>query len=229
MDVQYPFATDLARLQLLYRLPTSPAPHRLLVLTVDGEALPMADHWPGPVQQLALSALCLPPGLGTARFDAVALPGTLALRRARPPGPPLVNNAGLMKAVAGLLVPGGVIVGHLDHGWALRNLRRPGAAWALLLARLTPGSITGPARCLHALAGAGFEAGQCFYVQPSIAAPMALVPCRPAAARAHFLRAVRSSRPHCSGLGYAARLLLAWAGLGGIFQQQLFFWARKPC
>jgi hypothetical protein len=66
-------------------------------------------------------------------------------------------------------------------------------------------------------------------VRPNIAAPMGLIPADRVAARAEFLRSVRAMRGHYSVFGYAPRLLLAWLGLGGLQQGQLFFWARRPC
>jgi hypothetical protein len=58
---------------------------------------------------------------------------------------------------------------------------------------------------------------------------MGLIPTDPAAARAHFLRWIRSGKGYYSPPAYAARLLVAVLGLGGMQQNELFFWAKKPC
>ena len=226
MDVQYPYASAQARLQLLYCLPTAPAPNRLVIVSGgDSSALP-DDGWPGPVRRVDLSALRTAPVDAGLRADVLALPGVLGLPASRAA---FGDNVAMLTAAARWLAPGGLVVGHVSQLRAFRSMARPGGLAALAVAALRPAAITGPTRCLRALQLAGLHAGQCFYVQPSIGEPMGLVPVQQDAARAHFVRAVRSAAPNHSTLGHALRLALALGGLGGLMQEHLFFWAEAAC
>ena len=82
---------------------------------------------------------------------------------------------------------------------------------------------------LRALKAAEFDSPHCSFVQPSIEDPMGLIPIDFNAARAQFLRAIRSERGHFGPLAYAARIGLSQVGLGGMQQANLFFWGRKAC
>lgn len=221
MDVEYPFASAVSRRQLLYRLPTAPAPRRLLLVADRADADDYIHGWGGPVTAWTRAQVHAA-GAG-ARFDAVALPGVLGARMA-PSG-----NAGLLAAVQRLLVPDGVVVGHVDHLLALRRLATPGGLARLVGAVARPGVVGTAAACTRALQRAGFVQPQCYYVQPSLSAPMGLIPCDRAAARAQFLRAAWSAQDQYSRPAFAARLLVATVGLGGLQQRELFFWATKPC
>ncbi len=254
MDIEYPYAANADRLRLLYRLPTAPAPQRLLIVAANGSGASVGQGWPGDVTVVALAAIDTVLAGGPARFDAVALPsilgvtgmpgvtglpgvsgvsgvsgasgtGNIALA-----GPaPRIRNSQLLAQVAGLLVPGGTLVGHMVHGWALRSIANTQGLRDVVAARIEPDAICRPADCLRALARAGFNSAECFYIQPSIDAPMGLIPGQRRAGRVQFLRAIRSARSGYSVSGYAFRLAMAGLGLGGMFQSQLFFWARKPC
>jgi hypothetical protein len=106
----------------------------------------------------------------------------------------------------------------------LRRLAVPAAWWQGLRS-----PVPSPSACRRALGAAGFVEVACFYVQPDMSDPMGLIADDRAAARAQFLRAVRAEQGHFGTLAYAARVLLAQLGLGGLQQAQIFFWARKPC
>jgi hypothetical protein len=219
MDVQYPYAAPEARLQLLYRLPTAPAPRRLLVVGDDrlgiGGAWGASDVLVQPADGLEALAQRAP-----ASRDAVALPAVLGAG-CRP--------RALAAAAARLLAPGGVVIGHFDHGYAVRRLLRPAGLWAALAAAADGEAVTGSRSCARLLRRAGLVDTECFYVLPDIASPMALVPAEVRTARRHFLRATHASRMSYRPAGYALRLMLAQLGAGGAFQNQIFFWARKPC
>ncbi len=233
MDIQYPYAANAARLQLLYRLPTAPTPQRLLIVSANDSAASVGQGWPGDVTVVALAAIDKVLGGGQARFDAVALPsvlGVLGIGNIALSGTGRrLHNSQLLAQVAGLLVPGGTLVGHMAHGWALRSIAKAQGLRDVVAARFEPDAICRPADCLRVLARAGFNSTECFYIQPSVDAPMGLIPGQRRAARAQFLRAIRSARSGYSVSGYAFRLAMASLGLGGMFQSQLFFWARKPC
>ena len=229
-DVQYPYADGLARLQLLYRLPTSPAPRRLLVVCADEEGSLIGGGWGGAVSVTAVSGLRAALSQGAERFDAVALPFVLERGTARSgTGAPEAGNDEILGLVRELLVPGGVVVGHLTHVCALRHLLSWSGGCQFVKAFLRAQGIGRSAHCVDRLRQAGLTEIECFYVQPSIDAPMGLIPSQGAASRAHFLRAIRSASGHYGRIGYAVRLLLAQVGWGGVLQPQLFFWARRPC
>lgn len=223
MDVEYPFASAQSRRQLLYRLPTAPAPRRLLLVADRADPDDFIHGWGGPVTAWTRAQVQADGAAAGARFDAVALPGVLGARTATP------GTTDLLAAVQRLLVPGGVVVGHVDHLLALRRLATPGGLARLVGAMARPGVVGTAAACTRALQRAGFVQPQCYYVQPSLSAPMGLIPCDRAAARAQFLRAVWSAQDQHSRPAFAARLLVATLGLGGLQQQELFFWATKPC
>lgn len=230
MDIAYPYADDIARLRLLYRLPTVPAPQRLLLVAPDDAARQLGQAWPGPVTVVPAALALQQLGRAQARFDTVALPQVLGLRHALAcDGPAMAGNQQVLDAAWQWLVPGGAVVGHLPHGWALRRAWRPRGWSELARAGLCQDAITTPAQMLRQLRASGFSAPHCFYVQPSMASPMALVPCQAQAAKAHFLRAIRAARSNHGHLGQGLRLLLAHLGLAGMLQSDLLFWAHKPC
>lgn len=224
MDVAYPYADGLSRRQLLYRLSAAPGPQRLLLVSDDADSDLLGAGWRGPVTVLAPSALDAAFLQDGARFDAVALPWTTGMRSAGGR-----NGPQLLQWAHALLLPGGLVVGHLHNVHTLRRLATANGLKEIVAALLHRGAMGSAAGCAAALLRAGYAHPECWYVQPSMDAPMGLIPSNPIAARAHFLRAIRSAQGHYSRPAYAARLLVAALGLGGMQQPELFFWARKPC
>lgn len=227
MDLRPPFATGAERLRLLYRLPLTGRESRILVIGTATEAASAFD----PGTRSAVIEVVVPgEPVRSSAFDVVALPGALAAGNADPlPRLAPVAPERLLALAYSALRPGGIVIGHLDHLLSVHGLR------GVLRGRVGLGPwlrgwpiITGP-RCQDALVKSGFEAPECFYVEPQIAAPMAIVPVHPVAARSHFLRAIRRTRGQYSPPGYALRLALAGVRLGGALQPHLFFWARRPC
>ena len=227
MDIEYPYADGASRRQLLYRLPSTPQPRRLLLI---GEAVDcglIGEGWGGPITTLTRAQVNAFPSLDEARFDAVALPwvvGSKGIDDVRRP-----NGVQLFRLAHRLLVPGGVVMGHLANIWTLRRITSLRGLVEVTGSLVRRGVIGGASRCKDTLTLAGFAEPECYYVQPNIESPMGLIPCDPRTARAHFLRSVRSARGHHSGPAYAARLMVAFLGLGGLQQSELFFWAKKPC
>lgn len=222
MDDRLPFASGEARLRLLYELPLTGHERRVLVIGPNS-GVPIALS---AEQQHRLSTLqCLPlagdaPTSG--EFDAVLVPGSLFDHH------DASADALLTKALRAL-TPGGVVVGHCDNLLSVRALGaacRSGALFSNLRNRQQAGS---PARLDRTLRTLGFVDTECFHVEPHIGSPMALIPAEPRASQSHFVRTVQRNRPLYGRLGYALRLALARAGLGGMLQPHLFFWARKPC
>lgn len=214
-DVTHPYADDHDRFSLLYRLPVD-------------------EHLSGPAYVIRESGAGRDPDLrrethvaDTAQFEAqvdescfavLALPATLDH---------LSQHAAdrLLGRAVRRLLPGGVLVGHVSHRHSIRNwIRRfrPGSAgrhagWSVSALR-------------HQLGQAGLADVEMFYVRPLIASPMALVPTIPAAANAFFRWSIRSARDDHGGGAYAARRLLAAAGLGWLLQDTIVFWGyRAPC
>lgn len=221
MDVAYPYAGDDDRRALLYRLPSIAPTRRLLV--VGGDSGDWARHWGGPVTLTAPALLGAVAVQQAGAFDAVAFPGTLT-------SPPDGTDATtLLRDARGALAPGGLVIGHVRHALALRPLATAAgrrALWRTLSDPRHPGT---PRRCLQMLVHAGYVDLSCYFVQPDLSAPMGLVPWQGPAARAHFIRAVWSAQGHHGRAAFAARWLLAVAGLAGLQQQDLFYWARTPC
>jgi hypothetical protein len=221
MDVQYPYADGLARQHLLYRLPAVPAPRRLLLAYGDRAHKSIANGWDGPVEVIAGVKLVAYAKHHTAKFDAIALPQVL--------GTGSVAAAQTLRAAHHLLVPGGAVIGHVDHLAAWRRLASLGGLGRWLRSATGRAVVGTPAHCLLELARAGFERRECYYVHPHIDSPLSLIPCHQGSARYHFVRAVRLA-PNLHGrAGYLVRLAVARLGLGGAQQPQLFFWASKPC
>lgn len=227
MDVEYPFAPAHSRRHLLYRLPSTKVPGRLLIVSGIAGSEQIGNGWNGPVTVLDSSQLGEALQQDGARFDAVALPGLLGAHAASLPGGATAEH--LLHMALALLVPDGVVVGHLENLYALRRAANLHGLVQLVRAAVRPGVVGGPQACKRALVRAGFVEPECYYVQPNLSDPMGLIPCDPVPARAQFLRAIRSAQGHHSRPAFAARLLIAHLGLGGMQQQELFFWARKPC
>lgn len=227
MDVEYPFAAGVSRRQLLYRLPSTPLPRRLLLVSDTAESELIGGGWGGPVTTLPSSETDAALRQGGACFDAVALPGLLGARATSVQRQ--ADDEHLLHVAFALLISGGVVVGHLENICALRRVTSRHGLAQVARAALRPGAIVSASRCKGALVRAGFIEPECYYVQPSIAEPMGLIPSEPVPARAQFLRVARSAQGHHGRFAYAARLLIAHLGLGGMQQRELFFWARKPC
>ena len=216
MDLTHPYDTDEARLSLLYRLPVTGSPARLLVV---------GDAWTGLAGQWSGAELCLVQSLADVpagqRFDLVALPGVLA--------PQSVDAGHQLGQAAAVLAPGGMLIGHMAHGLALRqwaSLRGLCRLGLSLLDRRRPSSH---GRLQAMLRTAGLCEVECFYVVPSIDAPMGLIPCAPAAARAQFARGLRSSRDSLTWHAFGIRWLMLALRTGPLLRDALFFWAKRPC
>lgn len=221
MEDRLPFATGEARLQLLYELPLTGDERRVLVIgTGSGVSTALSAERQARLSTLRMSPADDAPAAG--EFDAVLMPGSLFDN-------PEDSAEALLGRTLRALVPGGVVVGHCTNLLSVRALFsacRSGALFSTLRERRQAGD---PARLERTLQSLGFVGAECFHVEPHIGSPMALIPAEPHASRSHFVRTVRRNRPLYGRLGYALRLALAQAGLGGMLQPHLFFWARKPC
>ena len=227
MDSRPPFATGAERLRLLYKLPLTGQESRILVIGSAADADAVFDRG---TQRAEIEVVAPATPMASSAFDVVALPGALTcygvddgLRR-----PPVAPHHLLRLAYAALR-PGGTVIGHLDHLQSLHGLKHVLQGRLGIASSLGGWRIGSGAGCRSALFRSGFVGAECFYVEPRIAAPMAVVPVHPLAARSHFLRAIRRTRAQYSAAGYVLRLALAGVRLGGALQPHLFFWARRPC
>lgn len=236
MDARLPFAAGEDRLRLLYQLSSTGAVKRVLVIGSRAQAqtafsLPMPGMCNGPAWELEWRAPgAVAPAPAAEAFDVVALPGTLtaALDDPRAPvGGPSPDS--LLSSARALLRPGGTVVGHLRQALSLRELPRLCRSRALWQRWRTVAPIANARRCRDSLERLGFDAPECYFVEPRITDPMALVSADPFAARGHFIRTVQRNRPLYSAAGFAVRMALAQTGLGGTLQPDIFFWARRPC
>lgn len=162
--------------------------------------------------------------LPSATYDAVLLPSFSSTHGEKTAAPQAFPQS--LHAAFRALVPGGMLVGHIEHGAALRSIARLGILAGSHRRSRLPWTGAG---CQRALQNAGFVDAHCFFVEPSIDSPMALIPVQPFIARAHFLRAIHRTRDRYSLPGYLLRLALAQVRLGGMLQPHLFFWASRPC
>ena len=226
MSSRLPFALGEDRLRLLYRLPLSGAENSILVLNAAGTS--SGRLFSNDVRFVTRDSgqLVGAESSAASAFDAVLLPGTLTSPASASSG---MTARRLIALAHSALKPGGVLVGHLDHVLAPRNV----LAWtvgkqALKRAQAWRGFETAR-RCVNSLHTVGFNDAECYYVEPNIGDPMALISSDVHAASTHFVRTVRRNRPLYSPVGYLVRASLAQAGLGGLLQSHLFLWARKPC
>lgn len=221
-DTLPPYASGAARLGLLYRLALDALEARVLVVGArpDRCAAILSGN-PAARLDVMTCGAASEPGV----YDAVFMPD-LSL----PVEGGSADAAGApLRTARAALRPGGVLAGHMEQ---LRSLR--GAVDALRTGTWPidwwrQSKWASPSRLRRALEGSGFAEVECYYVEPSIDAPTVLVPDHPAAAREHFLRAVRRTRGQYRWPGYAARLLLAQTRLGGQMQRDIYFRARRPC
>lgn len=220
---QLPFALGEDRLRTLYLLPLAGNEHAVLELRADA-ARPL--RWNGlPVDSLSVADYLAKPVVGPC-YDAVFLVGVLG----RPTHSASVGTAQqLIEIASGALRPGGMLVAHLDHGAAPKQI------WHLLkrdrglrgLHRLR--GFETAARCTASVNASGFQDTECYYVEPHADDPAALISSHPKAAKTHFVRTIRRNRPLYSRSGYWTRALCVQVGLGGLLQPHLFLWARKRC
>lgn len=161
--------------------------------------------------------------LTAALFDVVMLPATLTRSSAS------MSARQIAKAAFARLNPGGLLIGHLDHVVAPKHLARCLAQGVTMQQVKAWRGFETASRCKTSLSDVGFVSTELYYVEPDMEDPMALVSSMPAAARTHFSRTIRRGQPLYSTVGYWGRTVLTNAGLAGLLQTHLFFWARKPC
>jgi hypothetical protein len=214
-----PFAKSEDRVKLMYRLPMTGAEKTILTILPIGDQSTSALHSHLPETRLDLQETMLTAAL----FDVVMLPATLTRSSAS------MSARQIAKAAFARLNPGGLLIGHLDHVVAPKHLAR---CWAqgvtMQQVRAWRGFETA-SRCKTSLSDVGFVSTELYYVEPDMEDPMALVSSMPAAARTHFSRTIRRGQPLYTTVGYWGRTVLTNAGLAGLLQTHLFFWARKPC
>ena len=226
MELSHPYESDIARFQLLYQLPLPDNHRRSLII---GEnTLVHRVGWGGDVIELTDQSDptdLLSDSLGD-NFDAIALPGVLR---------PLSSYVGqtdtpnFLRQLKQKLAPGGVLIGHLHHGLFANTLVHPSNWPGLLGAYSDRRCPYRSSRLLDLLNKAGLSDAKCFYVLPSIEAPMGLIPACPEVVKPYILRGLSGARVGHSVMAYWGRRLVVEVGLASTLRDTLFFWAHRSC
>ena len=226
MSIRHPFESDQARLQLLYRLPLTYPSGRLLVM---GQASQVrAVGWSSEVCEIGLAPTLTGQleEFDKACYAAIAIPGVLGAFENR------VGANSTPNFLAGLterLAPGGWVIGHMNHGLYLGGLAQPTLWLKFLAAVIDNKRPNSPRRLKLLLQTAGLVDVECYYVQPSIESPMALIPCVRAVSDTYFMRCASSARSSHAAHAYWGRKIALKLGLGGCLRSSIFFWGRRPC
>lgn len=211
-----PYADGVDRLRLLFLLASGPDVRALALIGHDrNEAESIASGWSSRCE----TVICAdrPDTLEAGRYDAVFMLGAGSSR---------CHGAfeHQLLAASRALGRGGLLVGYVFQSWSLHGLKG-----LLRKASDGPCGVASAGALQRTLRRAGLVAPQTYYVEPSIASPMALVPTDGSIATRHFQRTVGRNQPLYGPWGYAVRWSVARLGLGGSLQPHLFFWARTPC
>lgn len=225
MMIQHPLASDLARTQFLYRLPLTRPAGRLLV--VGGASVLKTLGWPSDYCNIesSLDANASKEIEEPAKYSAIAIPAIIN------PFSNTIESQGNSDYLAKLfarLTPGGVIVGHMNNGLFIGNIAQPAKLRVLLAAIVDAKCPNTPKRLNFLLRAAGFTEVECFYVQPSIESPMALIPCVSTVSDSYFKRYASTARTNQSAASYWGRRMAVRLGLGGVLRNSIFFWGRHP-
>jgi hypothetical protein len=234
-----PYEPDIARVRAMYRLPTAPAPNRVLELSV-GAPRVLADYtWPGAGTTVCAS-LVAPSGrasdrrsidpraplpFATSSFDLVVLHHTLDdLRAARPEFADAGMVGAFLARVGMLLAPHGVIAGCVSNRSILRRIarrREPVVASAQPADGFSYGAIG------RLLAGAGFQSVATYTVLPSADSPTQLIDTRAAASRIGFRRELDLLHARLAWTGYVARRIVVELALNRHLEPSIAFWGRR--
>ena len=226
MITRHPFESDQARIQHLYRLPLAYPTGRLLVM---GQASQMlAVGWSSEVCNIGSTATLTAQleKVEKACYAAIAIPAVLSAFENRVGA---YNTPDFLAGLTKCLAPGGLIIGHMNHGLYLGALARPTEWVKFLAATIDSKRPNSPNRLNRLLQSAGLVDVECYYVQPSIESPMALIPCVRAVADAYFMQCISSTRNSHAAPAFWGRQLVMKLGLGGCLRNSIFFWGRRPC
>ena len=207
-----PYEPDIARVRAMYRLPTAPAPGRVLELYVGTARVLFDGPWAGSTATLApLTDPFAELPFGPDAFDVVVLHRTLEPLLANPAVRAPDALAGLFGRIRAVLARNGVVAGCLHTG-----ARRVGGY------RITYRGLAA------ALARAGFERISTYNVLPSGDAPTRLIDTRAPLSRIGFRRELDALRAHLRWPGYLARRAVTELALSRYLEPWLAFYGRRP-
>ena len=234
-----PYERGESRVRALYRIPSPSGRQRVLEICCGRPPVLPGEPWKGERAVTCIldgtpAATTRAPGSAQVRADPRALPFAPAsfelvmlhetldgLQRADASWRSPAALDGLLRRLAELLTPGGVVAGCVANGsgfgrW-LRGMR--GSA--------SPGGSFTIGSCKALLQRAGLEHVRVFTLIPDSSAPLSIVSTDRDLSRRAFLRELEIVRPALGLPGYVARRLFAGLALNRYLEGSLFFWGRR--
>jgi SAM-dependent methyltransferase len=258
--VEYPTASDvdMAKLRLLYRIPTSPRRGRVLELSVDGKSILQNLDWKSEIGVVALHATTHHAARTTHRdanldgsrwcivdcaktlpfcdgyFDIVILHRTLDYMlhaRTFVAGQAVIDN--IFAEASRVLTSGGVVSGCVENRHSLaRALNDMKRAFGFAMPRGHENDARprlSAVSCREALIKAGFAQYSLFGILPSVDFPRILWSVQNDWSPRACRRQVEFLRPLVKPWSYAVWRMLAEIGVTQNLCNAIFFWGRKSC
>ena len=249
---KFHYGSPVSRARALYRIPTAPNTNRTLELYHAREPLLADFAWPGagsiscrldtddpsgnPAAQAHVSGdlrranYQTPLPFAAASFDLVILHRTLdeLAVSSRQNGSTFSAQA-LLKDIARVLVPGGLVAGCVDNRTGLKSVVRSAkhllnrSAGKLPLAHFTLRSVR------DLLVATNLAEVRTFSLLPNCASPLRLVDADATLSRIAFRHELQVARHSWSAVGYLVRRCVVELGLFPILEESIFFWAYKRC
>jgi hypothetical protein len=226
------YADSIDRVRLLYRLPTAPGPGRTLEVRREGVP-PLFGAAVGPsdasweLESAAPGIPALP--FAPRSFDMAVLHRTLEAVAARGRRHGNEEITALLRAIADVLVPAGLVVGCVQNPrslWALSSaLRRRFGGGASASGDWESPTVS---ELGAALAASGYTDARFFSLVPDCDEPMRLIDADPVIARSVVRRELQPMRGHL--LLYLFKRLVAEAGVyPRLLTRGVLFWAYRRC
>jgi SAM-dependent methyltransferase len=233
-----PYEPDAARIRALYRIPTAPAPDRVLELCVGAAPVVAASPWPHAsftacdltrpmaahrTQEIGRASEVDHPAVldyPSASFDRIVAHRTLDALHATDPR--LRERGALvrfLRELASLLTPGGVLILGVQQWVPHRTAatRASGSSAGAL-------SVHSARRSLES---AGLSSVQVFSVIPSLDAPLRLISAERSLSRLGFRRELATMRTRLSLGGYLARRAAVELGVNRFLEPSLLMWGTR--
>ena len=219
-----PYEEDISRVRAMYRIPTAPAPDRVLELVGGAECVLEGFAWPGAAAvTMSLSRVATDlsgtSGSGRLPFDSGSFDRVIAHR-----GFGSGADAVTPREVFRVLGSAGI--------FAFTACNASVAAW-VRSARPTAGvNASRPSHDAHGcrtlLRGAGFRDIAVFTVVPHVDAPLRLIDTSARLSRVGFRRELEATRARLSAPAYLLRRAIAELALNRFLEGSLVAWGRKP-
>jgi SAM-dependent methyltransferase len=232
-----PYEPDAARIRALYRIPTAPAPDRVLELCAGGPPVVAASPWPDasfttcdlgapiaadPARDSGRASVGHSVVLDypSASFDRIVAHRALDALHATDPR--LRERGALvrfLRELARLLTPGGVLILGVQQRVPQRAAE-PGASGSGAGAL----SVRSARRSLES---AGFSSVEVFNVVPSLDAPLRLINAERSLSRLGFRRELATMRTRLSLGGYLARRAAVELCVNRFLEPSLLMWGTR--